>query len=138
MLSNHASLYTESEFERYSDTYYFDKKKKPETKEPYCFYEQETVGGVSGGSCWDSSDPQPFSRDEGYEDCKKQFDKVFDAVLLELCPSISFLQYKNVYNECVSNKNKSVGEYYGNSNEYFILYCRIKDLYEKLKDMDLI
>lgn len=57
-------------------------------KEPviYCRYE---TGGYMGGSCWDDSDPQPYT-----EQPPKDRMKVLDLVLKELKPDISYLEFK--------------------------------------------
>ena len=59
-------------------------------KEPviYCRYE---IGGYSGGSCWDDSNPQPYTKDE-----PKDKMKVLDLVLKELKPQITFLQFREI------------------------------------------
>jgi len=95
-------------------------------KEPviYCRYE---TGGYSGGSCWDDSDPQPYT-----EDVPKDKMKVLEIVLMELCPNISYLQYKQIeqlidYNEYEEN------EYYGNSTDWKIEFIQTSKLYELLE-----
>ena len=35
-----------------------------EHEKDYVIYQRHERGGVSGGSCWDSSDPQPYYNDE--------------------------------------------------------------------------
>ena len=128
IVKKHTMICPESCFDSYCD------------KDPtnICFFEKEDVGGVSGGSCWESSDPEPYTRQEGYEEAKRCFEEKFDEILMDLCPNISFLQYKNIYNKCVKSTTTTSYEYYGNSTVYYILYCTVKNLYDILMDMNLI
>lgn len=127
LIKHHTTIYSERVINYYS---------KDDT--PYCFYEKGDIGGVSGGSCWSSSNPEPYTRPEGYEEVKEDFEKVFDAILCEVCPSISFLQYKNIYNKCVETSSSTNYEYYGNSTNYHIIYCKVKDFYDTLIGFNLL
>ncbi len=98
-------------------------------KEPviYCRY---GTGGVSGGSCWDSSNPQPYHLEE-----PKDKMKVLDLVLTELCPNISYLQYKKV-EKLIQETWKTEYEYYGNSTDFDIQYIVLSDLYKLLETFE--
>lgn len=95
-------------------------------KTPVVYMRWET-GGVSGGSCWDSSDPRPYTKN----DPKPKF-VVLDMVLKELMPDISYLQYKEVEN-LIHSSEKTDWEYYGNCTEYSIEYVVVDDLIKLLK-----
>ena len=94
-------------------------------KEPviYCRYE---TGGYSGGSCWDDSDPQPYS-----EEPPKDRMKVLELVLKVLKPQISFLEYRMIEG-LIHDNSETEYEYYGNSTDWKIEYIKLSDLYEAL------
>jgi hypothetical protein len=94
-------------------------------KEPviYCRYE---IGGFSGGSCWDDSDPQPYS-----EEPPKDRMKVLELVLKLLKPQISFLEYRMIEG-LIHDNSETEYEYYGNSTDWKIEYIKLSDLYEAL------
>ena len=81
--------------------------------------------GYSGGSCWDTSDPQPYKND------KPEF-KVLDIVLEEIAPNISYINYKKIESLIQSNEY-TTWEYYGNSTTYGIQYIKVAELEELLK-----
>jgi hypothetical protein len=89
-----------------------------------------SLGGTSGG--YDGSihqlspEPQPSS-----------FVR-FDDLLLAICPDISFLRYKKIYNECVSVESKSESDWYGGHSSEAWYECDIEKLYNILKEMELI
>ena len=89
-------------------------------------YSRYETGGVSGGSCWDSSDPQPYSRQP-----PKDRMRVLELVLKVLKPQISFLEYKMIDGLIEDNYNTQY-EYYGNSTDYCIEYIKLSELYEAL------
>jgi hypothetical protein len=84
-----------------------------------------SLGGTSG-SCWDnelrhvSGEPQPASFSE------------FDSLLEQVCPNISFLAYKKLYNETVTTETSGEGDYYGGYVEHACYVCDIAKLYELL------
>ena len=113
--------------------------KSEEDVKDFFFYGKGDIGGVfPGGSCWESSDPQPYSRPEGTDEAYQEFDKQFDAVCMSVCPDISFMKYKSLRNEVVEKLTETNYEYYGNSTEYLVVYCEIKKLYDKLVEVGLI
>lgn len=96
-------------------------------KEPVIYMRWET-GGVSGGSCWDSSNLQPYVREEG----EPKFD-VLDLTLKELCPQITYLQFREIENLIKSNK-KTEWEYYGNRTDFSVKFIVLSDLISYLNE----
>lgn len=103
-------------------------------KEPYgvdhvkdlVIYQRYETGGVSGGSCWDDSDPQPYTNREVKPDWE-----ALDLVLKAICPDISYLKYKDIQ-ALVKSTEDTDWEYYGNHTDYEITYLRLEDLYNYL------
>lgn len=98
----------------------------------YLYVETET-GGVSGGSCWDSSDPQPYYR----SDPEKEL-VVLDLILEEYCPNISHLKYKNLYRTLVKEDSRTVYEYYGNETTYSYKKIDTKALFDYMLEHELL
>lgn len=90
-----------------------------------------SLGGVHG-NCWNdtlthsSAEPQPVTFRE------------FDELLEKICPNITFLQGKRVYNECVSVHTEHQSEYYGGHSDSAFYRCDLEKLYEMLKDWGYI
>jgi hypothetical protein len=85
------------------------------------------VGGISGGSCWDDSDPQPYTvsrPDNEFE--------IFDFLLSKLNPRISFLEYKKLEKQ-IKQEEITDREYYGNCTEYVILSIPLQVIYDNVK-----
>lgn len=88
-------------------------------------------GGGTCGSCWSDelsiveSDPVP----EFIE---------FDNMLAEICPSISFLQYKRLCRTCVTTESRQESDYYGGCETRMWHQCDLKKLYNELVEMRLI
>ena len=68
------------------------------------------TGGVQGGSCWDNSDPRPYSTDVNADD-----NKVLDLYLNEFYPNTTFLKYETIP---VKFENYTESEYYGNCTHF--------------------
>jgi hypothetical protein len=99
----------------------------PDTiKEPVLYMRYHT-GGVSGGSCWESSNPQPYITDNP----KPKFE-VLDLVLKELMLNISFFQFREI-EKLIHTNSHSEYEYYGNSTDFNIEYIILSDLINALK-----
>lgn len=96
-------------------------------------YAQHEIGGVSGGSCWDSSNPQPYTTDEKDPELDNELDLIFKSV----CRNISYLAYKEVQNK-VSEDYETETEYYGNRTEYKIYFLKIRDLYDTLVELEVL
>ncbi len=99
----------------------------PVNVKEYVIYSRWKSGGYSGGSCWDSSNPQPYENET-----PKDYFKVLDLVLKELMPSVTYLQYKEI-SALVHTNEEIEREYYGNSTEYKIEYIVLKDLINLLE-----
>lgn len=84
----------------------------------YCRTE---TGGISGGSCWDSSNPQPYT--------ERQTDrfKALDFVLEKLKPEITYFQYKQI-EKLVKNNEETERDYYGNSTDWLVEYIVLSEL----------
>jgi hypothetical protein len=97
----------------------------PTSIKDYVVYQRYETGGMGGGSCWDDSDPSPYSTDE-----RPNFD-VLDAVLKKIAPDVSYLKYKEIEKRIVS-KNETEYEYYGNSTDWEVKFIVLEDLYKLL------
>lgn len=84
------------------------------------------IGGVSGGSCWDDSNPAPYTCD--YVNVDTDF--IYD-ILMEIDQNIPFLICRNIKKECVSESIDTEYEYYGNCTRY----RNIKIDFEKMAEM---
>ena len=60
------------------------------------------------------------------------------VILESICPAVSFIQYKNLYNTLVKYDTYSVGEYYGNSTNYAYKVIDLQELFDYLKERGLI
>jgi hypothetical protein len=91
------------------------------------------TGGVSGGNCYGREADQPVEGEAQPE--FTDLDKIFET----LCPSISFIQYKRVVQECVKDGTKSGGgDYYGNYYNYATKTVDLDELYAELVIKKLI
>jgi hypothetical protein len=90
-----------------------------------------SLGGTYG-NCWDdtkhqvSGEPQPASFSE------------FDDLLESACPSIGFLQYKKLYNACMTTDTRGESDYYGGHIEYGFYKFKVEELFDKLIELDII
>jgi hypothetical protein len=65
--------------------------------------------------------------------------KEFDQLMEKLCPNISFMQYKLIYNECVSvNSDLGRSDYYGGSTSHARFECDLAKLYLMLEEKGLL
>lgn len=94
------------------------------------FSESWSLGG-SWGDCWGNSGT--ISPEEQPETCE-----MFDNLLLEVCPAISFLQYKILQKECVSIDKYSESDYYGGTEYYARYKFDVKKCYDWLREKELI
>lgn len=62
----------------------------------------------------------------------------FDELIEQVCPNISFIQYKNIYRKCVVQKTRTDCDYYGGSEEKAWFECDMKNLYKILLEKGLI
>ena len=91
-------------------------------------YMRWKTGGVSGGSCWDNSNPQRYEQEGGEPNFK-----VLDLVLNELLPTISYLQYKEI-SKLIHTNHETEYEYYGNSTDFEVKYIILSELITLLKN----
>jgi hypothetical protein len=89
-------------------------------KEPVVYLRYES-GGVSGGSCWDSSNPQSYTKDEIPDFI------ALDKVLEVLCPNVTYLKYKQI-EKFIHDTSEVEREYYGNRTEFTIKYIKLSDI----------
>ena len=96
-------------------------------------YVQWSTGGVSGGSCWDSSDPQPYTSNEPPKELE-----ILDSILEHFRPQLSFLQYRALTNNLMKYDSYGVGEYYGNSTDYSSKSVDLRSLYDYLVEKNFL
>lgn len=89
------------------------------------------TGGITGGNCWGGKANRPVDGEP-----EPEFESL-DKILAEICPTISFLQYKRLCQAIVKTDSDTEYEYYGNSYTYGIRSCSITDLEEYLKENNL-
>ena len=61
---------------------------------------------------------------------------IFDDLLMEVCPTISFLQYKKLYSSTVTVETRTESDYYSDS-EYAFYSCDIEELVKLLGNMGI-
>jgi len=87
--------------------------------------------GGTWNDCWENTGTVPSdSTPEGMS--------VLDDLLEEICPTISFLQYKKIMNECVYVEDFSDGDYYGGTTYHNKYMLRVSALYNYLVEGKLI
>lgn len=90
------------------------------------------IGGVSGGSCWENSNPCAYTA----HDRPKEFGGM-DRILLAICPNITYLQYKSLAH-LVETHEATEYEYYGNRTDYEYWILKLLPLYNALVEMQVI
>ena len=96
----------------------------------YCTHE---TGGISGGSCWDDSEPEEYYNDDPMDEFEE-----FHNVIKKIVPNISLEQIEKMENELVKETSEVEYEYYGNEKWYTVRYVNLKDLYDYLIENKLI
>ena len=98
---------------------------RPVRSERQYFEAEWVTGGLTGGNCWGdeadtslTADPEPELRG-------------LDEVLAEVCPSITFIQYKLLMKEMEYDEYEQ-GEYYGNYVIYGTKKLSVDTVYDKL------
>ena len=94
-------------------------------------YSDEWSLGGTWCNCWGESgtiapEPQP-----------KSFE-IFDELLGKVCPNITYLQYKKLYEACVSIEHSECRDYYGGVENKAKYALDVRKCYDMLRDMDLI
>ena len=118
--------------EDYAERHWYDSSGyKLYHKEPALINSWET-GGVSGGSCWDSSNPQPYSSGKVEPEWTE-----LTNILEIFAPEITFLKYKALMG-LTKMTEKTEHEYYGNCTDYAIRVLPLKTLYEFLDEKGLL
>jgi hypothetical protein len=111
--------------------FWYDKK-KPKDDRSYILQYWE-IGGVSGGSCWDDSDPRSYTesgkRPKGFKELSK--------LLMVICPNLTFLQYQ-MLEDIIETGSETHYEYYGNCTKYDYELVDLEKLYKKLLEMETI
>ncbi len=87
------------------------------------------------GGTWRSGDGTTGTSSPG--DLPTSFTE-FDKLLEEVCPLITFLQYKKVYAATVTVKQTSQSDYYGSETNYANYVCDLKKLYSMLIESGLV
>lgn len=116
---------------RYGMSYKQAQKKSKDTRPYICV--QWSTGGMGGGSCWNDDEPSPYTNSDPPEELTE-----LDTILENICPNITFLQYKNIVNKVVEHSNWTEYEYYGNSTDYAMKKCNLETLYSLLKEKFII
>lgn len=90
------------------------------------------TGGVRGGNCWGGEHETYYSdeKEPDFEDLEK--------ILEWRCPNLTFLQYKRICKKVIKQDQYTVNDYYGNHTDYSENYVYLEDLYNTLKEMELI
>lgn len=71
------------------------------------------------------------------EEPLKSFEE-FDNLILSIKEDITFIDYKELYNHCVSTGISYENDYYGGSSAYAFYQCDVKKLYQELIDKEII
>lgn len=83
--------------------------------------------GGTYGNCWNDHkgvvDP----------DEPKEFIEL-DSLLEQICPGLTFLQYKKILRLCVTTEENREGDYYGGACYYTNWVCDMKELYKQLNE----
>ena len=106
----------------YDQGIFFQPNMIPINIKEHVIYSRYETGGYSGGSCWDDSDPRPYT-----EDIQEDRFKVLDLVLAKLKPNITYLQYKKIEGMIRDNEDTEQ-EYYGNSRDWKVEYIVLSEL----------
>lgn len=93
------------------------------------FYRVASCGGVSGGSCWDSSNPKPYSS----EIPDPGIGPALDDFLEEHFPDIRLLAYRRLV-RAVREHEYTEREYYGNCTDYKVWELTFEDAWAVLED----
>lgn len=102
----------------------------PDNVKGLVVYMRWMTGGIGGGSCWDDSDPQPFISDN-----ENPSFIVLDLVLKELCPKISYLDFRKI-DDLIKCDENTEWEYYGNCSEFSIKYIVLSELIALIEQIE--
>lgn len=93
----------------------------------FVIYQRHETGGVSGGSCWDDSNPQAYSNVD-----PRPHWQALEVTLATVCPNLSYSSYIEI-EKLVKDSSETDWEYCGNCTEYQIRYLPLETLYKHLK-----
>ena len=132
------SLYKKSDKKNwnYHDTFTNVSKNKEVDLDNHYLYNEWCSGGISGGSCWDGQDGREANYCATEGEKEPDFSEI-DAILLELCPNLSFLQYKKITSKIIEQGSRTENEYYGNSSTYSYKFIQLRKLFNTLNEMGL-
>lgn len=94
-------------------------------------YSDDWSLGGTWGDCWGNSGT--ISADDEPKDFKE-----FDSLLETVCPNITFLQYKSIFENCVDKEQWNVNDYYGGFERRCRFRADIAKLYAELKRRGII
>lgn len=87
-------------------------------------------GGMTGGSCWDDSEPVPVSSEKPID-----FEEL-DELLLRVVPDLLYSDYKAMVAWYVYTRTETISEYYGNYTEYSWYEIDTEQLIARLEQAD--
>ena len=119
--------YSWARYDEWKSVYDGNRKQMKEIK--YILYVEWETGGVSGGSCWDHSDPQPYTSNKSPEELTE-----LDNILEKFKPDLSFIQYRKLTNELITVGDRCVNEYYGNYTNYANKQIDMEKLYNYMNE----
>lgn len=103
-----------------------------------CLLVQWMTGGINGGSCWDDGERNLYSMEGEPEPTFSALDTILD----QLCPNITYLQYRKLINDTspslVEYDSYTQNEYYGNSTTYGYKKVVLRRLWDRLNELGLI
>lgn len=88
-------------------------------------YQRYNIGGASGGNCWNDDEPTQYEGED-----RPNWDTL-DLALKEICPEVTYLQYKDI-EKLVKSNDYTDYQYYGNYDDYEIYWLSLEDLYNYL------
>jgi len=89
------------------------------------------VSGSKGGNCWREGQSRPYTldiRDPNFDD--------LDKILKEFASTITYFEYKKLWDNIVYRDERTETEYYGNYICYNLYYVYVEDLYNYLKKLE--
>ena len=95
----------------------------------YVESEHWSLGGTWGSYTGASGDISPDKQPESFDE--------FDKLIEEICPNITFLNYKKVYSACVTVEEEEEHDYYGGCEHFAFYRCDIAKLKEKLRELNI-
>jgi len=98
-----------------------------ETPTPDKIRIQWTIGGQSGGNCWNGAE-HSYATDAEPEPEFEALDKIFEKYWSE----ISYIKYKRFCAKHIETSEDTDTEYYGNYTNYAVKTVQLEKLYEFL------